>query len=83
MEATTNTRASGSLARQLASLKLVSRLLGHELHATSGGRITLSREELAEIQATIDLFIEEVSRRAGALPGSAPAETQLVTARSN
>lgn len=83
MEATQNPRASSSFARQLASLKLVSRLLGHELHATTGSRITLSRDELAEIQATIDLFIEEASRRGGTLTGAVTAETQLVTARGN
>ncbi len=55
------------LYRQLAHLKVVSRLLGHELHSQGGSKsITLSREQVAEIQTTLDLFIEEASRRQGA-----------------
>jgi hypothetical protein len=85
MDASTNPRPSSPIARQLASLKLLSRLLGHELHAQGNSKsVTLSREELAEIQTAIDLFIEEVTRRSGtsgALTGV--PETQLVTARNN
>ena len=56
--------------RHLAPLKMVSRLLGHEMHAQgTASAISLSREELGEIRATIDLFIEEATRRSGA-PGS-------------
>lgn len=56
------------LQRQLAPLKMVSRLLGHELHAQGAANtISLSREELGEIRTTIDLFIEEATRRSGSL----------------
>lgn len=61
-----NSSAGGGLQRQLANLKLLSRLIGHELHSQSGAKaITLSRDEVEEIQTTIDLFIEEVSGRVG------------------
>ena len=54
------------LHRQLAHLKVVSRLLGHELHAQASSKsITLSRDQVQEIQTTIDLFIEDASRRLG------------------
>lgn len=78
------------LQRQLAHLKVVSRLLGHELHAQGASKsITLSRDQIVEIQTTIDLFIEDVSRRAGspslareagALPTA--GETHIVPTRN-
>ena len=56
-------RPNSAIQRQLASLKLVSRLLGHEMHSQSNAKsIALSREAIHEIQSTIDLYIEEVSR---------------------
>jgi hypothetical protein len=75
------------IQRQLATLKLVSRLLGHEMHSQGGAKtVTLTREEVGEIQTTLDLFIENVSRnasspQAGALT-AATAETHLVSARN-
>lgn len=64
MEALSPAKMQAQLQRSLASLKLVSRLLSHELHAQSSGKsVTLSRDEVIEIQTVIDLFIEEASRR--------------------
>ena len=77
-------RNTNPLQRQLANLKLVSRLLGHELHAQSSGKtLSLTRDEVVEIQTTIDLFIEEASRGLGG-PGlpATMLETQLVPARN-
>ncbi|HPF12872.1 MAG: hypothetical protein H6829_07380 [Planctomycetes bacterium] len=55
-----------NLQRQLSSLKVISRLLGHELHTQTGGKsITLSREEVLEIQTSLDLYIEEATRAGG------------------
>ncbi|MEZ5974454.1 MAG: hypothetical protein R3F33_11830 [Planctomycetota bacterium] len=60
-----------NLQRHLSSLKVISRLLGHELHTQTGGKtITLSREEVTEIQTSLDLFIEEAARYTGSLVGS-------------
>ena len=53
------------IERQLAPLKVISRLLGHELHAQQSSRLTLSRDEVIEIQTTIDLHIESISRTKG------------------
>ncbi len=54
------------LQRQLAHLKVVSRLLGHELHTQGSSRsITLSRDQVTEIQTSIDLFIEEATKSVG------------------
>ena len=74
----------GVLHRHLSNLKLVSRLLSHELHSQGGAKsISLSREEVLEIQASIDLFIEEASRRGGGPGfGVGAGEAQLVPARN-
>lgn len=79
-----NKSASSGFQRQLANLKLLSRLIGHELHAQSGAKaITLSRDEMEEIQTTIDLFIEEVSGRVAAHGnGSLAGDTRLVGQRN-
>lgn len=82
---TNQTRANGALQRHLSNLKLVSRLLGHELHTQSSAKsITLSRDEVLEIQTTLDLFIEEATRRQSGVAGTTPAggETRLVHARN-
>ena len=88
MEAQSSNKHQNPIVRQLASLKLLSRLLGHELHAQGGSKtVTLSREEVIEIQATVDLFIEEITRRQGQSPATpvtsiAPAEPHLVASRN-
>ena len=87
----TQTPSPGSpIERQLAHLKILSRLLSHELRAQSGPRLTLSREEVHEIQTSLDLYIEDAIRRKGGaapLGGSSgratPVEVQTVPARVN
>lgn len=82
VQSNTNTRTTSPIVRQLASLKILSRLLGHELHAQGGSKtIQLSREEVIEIQTTVDLFIEDIVRRQGTAGGPAISEPQLVAAR--
>jgi hypothetical protein len=61
MQPTSTPSIQARVERVLANLKIVSRLLGHELHVQNGQRIVLSREEVAEIQTSLDLFIEELS----------------------
>jgi hypothetical protein len=88
MEPQSSAKHQNPIVRQLATLKVLSRLLGHELHAQGGSKtVTLSRDEVTEIQATVDLFIEEIARRLGQAP-AAPvanvpsAEPHLVTSRN-
>lgn len=73
------------IERHLAQLKVISRLVGHELRAQTGPRVTLSRDEVLEIQTGIDLFIEQFSKkRAGASTTVSPElEVQAVSARIN
>lgn len=81
MDAPISGTAATHLERHLAHLKLLSRLLGHELHAQSGPRLTLSRDEITEMQTSLDLFIEEMVRfRAPA--ALTRVDTQPVAARN-
>lgn len=65
------------LERHLAQLKLVSRLLGHELHSQGGSKaIALSREQVIEMQVALDLFIEEAAKRLAGRGGGYGPSTQ-------
>jgi ribosome-binding factor A len=83
------TRTSGTqqtrLERTLSHLKVISRLLGHELHAQNAPRLTFSRDEILEIQTSIDLFIEDAMRSArGTTAGpTREVEVPIVEARVN
>jgi len=84
MEPVSQTKFTSQVARQLSNLKLVSRLLAHELHAQSSSKtVTLSKEEVLEIQTTIDLFIEEITRKQGFSGGAASNEPALIASRNN
>ena len=77
------TRTTGTqpnrLERTLSHLKIISRLLGHELHAQNAPRLTFSREEINEIQTSIDLFIEDVQKTARGTAGAATRDVELPT----
>jgi len=74
---------SAHMERQLAHLKILSRLLGHEQHAQQGPKITLSREEFSEIQTSIDLFIEEFLRNRGPAGSLTDVDVRPAPARVN
>lgn len=68
------------LERHLAQLKLVSRLLGHELHSQGGSKaIALSRDHVLEMQTALDLFIEEASKRITGRSGGGYGATSTST----
>jgi hypothetical protein len=80
MESLSPVKMQAQMQRQLASLKLVSRLLSHELHAQSSSKtLTLSRDEVVEIQTVIDLFIEDSARRSSSTPA---LDTNLIATRA-
>ena len=84
MDRTSPSNAGSPTERHIASLKILSRLLSHELRAQSGPRLNLSREEVGEMQICIDLFIEEtMKRRSGATAARPEVEVQTVPARMN
>jgi ribosome-binding factor A len=67
------------LERTLSHLKIISRLLARELQAQNAPRLTFSREEMIEIQTSIDLFIEEAQKNARGTLGGATREVELPT----
>ena len=83
------TRPTGTqttrLERTLAHLKILSRLLGHELHAQNAPRLTFSRDEVLEIQTSIDLFIEDAMKSSRGTPTGPTREVEMPTveARAN
>jgi len=61
MDISSKVANSARIDRELAHLKIISRLLGHEMHSQNGQRILLSRESVQELQTSLDLFIEAAS----------------------
>jgi len=73
-----NYKYGAPLQRHLSPLKLVSRLLGHELHVQGNAKaVTLTREQVLELQSSIDLFIEEAGRRTGGSGGLSAGSTGM------
>ena len=85
MDRNQKTNLPSRLERQLAHLKIISRLLAHELHAQTSPRLTLSRDEVGEIQTSLDLFIEEVlrTRSTSGTLSTTEVDVQAVPARVN
>ncbi len=79
-------RPQNPILRQLANLKILSRLLAHEVHSQSTSKtLTLSRDEVSEIQTALELYIEDVSRRYSQAPsagGVASVESPLAGVRN-
>ena len=73
--------------RHIATLKVVSRLLGHELKSQVAGKaISMSRDEVTEIQTTIDLYIEQASvgqkSQTSSTPVAEAQQTRMVGANN-
>ncbi|MCC7015358.1 MAG: hypothetical protein IT454_22555 [Planctomycetes bacterium] len=84
MESISPAKAQAQTQRSLASLKIVSRLLSHELHVQSASKaITLSRDEVIEIQTVIDVYIEEASRRQSSAGTQSVIDSTLAVASRN
>lgn len=84
MEPLSQSKSTNQLARQLSNLKIVSRLLQHELHSQSTSKtVTLSKDEVIELQTCIDLYIEEVSRRLSGQSSAPTSDTPLVAVTRN
>jgi len=83
---TLSTKPQNPILRQLASLKILSRLLAYEVHAQGTVKtVTLSRDEVGEMQTALELYIEEVSRRYNQAPsagGVAQLDSNLVGVRN-
>ena len=83
MDKTSKAASATRLDRELAHLKIISRLLGHEMHSQNGNRIQLSRDSVLEIQTSLDLFIESVAVGRKSAPQVTSIETTPVVSRVN
>jgi len=72
------TNRTSRIERKLAPLKIISRLLGHELRASQATRLTLTREEVHEIQTSLDMYIESMTRTRGGQSSAGAREPQDV-----
>ena len=81
-----SSKPQNPILRQLANLKILSRLLAHEVHAQGTSKtVTLSRDEISEVQTSLELYIEEISRRynqAASTGGLASVESPLAGVRN-
>ena len=83
MDKTSKAASAHRLDRELAHLKIISRLLGHEMHSQTGVNIQLSRDSAQEIQASLDLFIESMAGARKAAPKVTSIEPSPVVSRVN
>ena len=83
MDKTSKASAADRLNRELSHLKIISRLLGHEMHSQNGARVMLSRDAVQELQTSLDLFIESVAGARKSAPSVANVETTPVVSRVN
>lgn len=83
MDMTSKAASAHRLDRELAHLKIISRLLGHEMHSQNSPRIQLSRDSVQEIQTSLDLFIESMAAGRKASPQVSSIEANPVVSRVN
>jgi len=72
------------VGRHLSQLKVLSRLLEHELEAAKGAReITMDRHLIENILDTLEIFTDDVETVSGVSRDRAKAEQKPVVARLN
>ena len=84
MEAKTEVNIGKFVARHLSQIKLVSRLLEHELEAAKGAReITIDRELIENTLDTLEIFTDDCETVSGSSRDRTKAEAKPVVARLN
>jgi hypothetical protein len=68
------------LRRHLSQLKILSRLLEHELELAKGEEVVLDKQLIESTLDTLEIFIED--NDAGPRAGPAPAERKVATAET-
>lgn len=72
------------VGRHLSQLKVLSRLLEHELEAAKGAReITMDRHLIENILDTLEIFTDDVETVSGVSRDRAKADQKPVVARLN
>jgi hypothetical protein len=72
------------VGRHLSQLKILSRLLEHELEAAKGAReVTVDRHLIENVLDTLEIFTDDVETVSGVTRDRAKAEQKPVVARLN
>ena len=75
----TETGTTKFVHRHLSQLKLLARLLEHELDASKGAaEVALDRELFENLLDTVEIFVEDVERENGGRPAAGAAATKPV-----
>jgi hypothetical protein len=75
---------TGFVQRRLSQLKLLSRLVEHELNAGKGGKdVTLDRQLAESILDTVEIFIEDFEKTHGGGAARPAAEAKPAVTRLN
>ena len=84
MEAKTEVNIGKFVARHLSQIKIVSRLLEHELEAAKGNReLTIERDLIENTLDTLEIFTDDCEGVSGTSRDRTKAEPKPVVARLN
>lgn len=72
------------VSRHLSQLKILCRMLEHELETAKGGReVTMDREVVESALDTLEIFVDDCESAAGSARDRKSAEQKPVVARLN
>ena len=84
MESKSEVNVGKFVSRHLSQLKILTRLLDHELEAAKGANeVTVDRELLENTLDTLEIFTDDCETVSGGSRGRAKAEQKPVVARLN
>lgn len=84
MESKSEVNVGKFVGRHLSQLKILTRLLDHELEAAKGGReVTLDRDLVENVLDALEIFTDDCENVSGGGRERAKAEQKPVVARLN
>lgn len=84
MESKSEINVGKFVGRHLSQLKIMTRLLDHELEAAKGAReVTLDRDLLENVLDTLEIFTDDCEMVSGGSRERATVESKPVVARLN
>ena len=84
MENKTEVNVGKYVGRHLSQIKILSRLLEHELEAAKGGReVTIDRHLIENVLDTLEIFVDDCETASGAPRERNKIEQKPVVARLN
>ena len=84
MESKSEVNVGKFVGRHLSQLKILTRLLDHELEAAKGAReVTLDRDLLENVLDTLEIFTDDCEMVSGGAGGRGKVQEKPVVARLN